>query len=420
MSADTQVDTIKNYIAEPDNFINGFPHTVFDELRKESPISWSEWSGGTGFWSLTNYEDIGFVGSNPKIFSSATENGGHRIFEEQLAGVASTGINNDTVVGAPFISRDAPLQADQRVPVMRSVSSTRLADMKDRIRQRVIKLLDTAMASEKVELVEQVSATIPIKTLAELMDIPESMEDKLYEWTNALIGEDDPEFRRSPAYMANIAKEISEYFLGLRAQRIGSDRADVVTMLSTDRNGIAVPAEDFVANIFLVLVGGNETTRNSITGGILGFTQFPEQWDLLKKSPELLPNAVNEIVRWVSPVMHMRRTLLENYTLNGVAMKKGDKVLLWYPSANRDESVWENPHAFDIGRPIIKHRAFGAGAHICVGSRLAELQISIFLEELLNRCESFELDGTVSRIRSNFICGIKSLPLAMQWKTSRG
>lgn len=403
-------------LAEPDNFNAGFPHALFRELREASPVCWSAWSGGKGFWAITKYEDVGFVGSTPGIFSSASENGGHRIFEEQLSGLANTGASGSTPVGAPFISRDAPLQAEQRVPVMRSVSSNRLLDMTNRIRERISLLLDKAMDSDELELVESVSAPIPIKTLVELLDLPVSMEGKLYEWTNALIGEDDPEFRQSSEYMGQVMAELAEYFLALRAERQGSDRSDVVTMLATDRSGNEVPVEDFLANIILVLVGGNETTRNSISGGMLGFAQNPEQWSLLKSKPELIPNAVNEIVRWVTPVMHMRRTLMEDCTLRGVTMKKGEKVLMWYPSANRDEEIWTDPDRFDISRDIVKHRGFGAGAHICVGSRLAELQISIFLEELLKRCEHFELNGDVARIRSNFICGIKSLPLRFDWK----
>ncbi len=409
-------DSTPLMLAEPDNFLSGFPHKSFAELRRNAPVCWSEWSGGIGFWALSRYEDISFAGLNPQIFSSASENGGHRIFEEQVSGVASTGLNSETPVGAPFISRDAPLQTEQRVPVMRSVSSARLGDMADRIRERVQLLLGRAMEHEHLEWVEQVSAPIPIKTLAELLALPPEMEPKLYEWTNALIGEDDPDFRASPEYIQQVTGEIAEYFLALREERLGSDNMDVVTMLSKDRSGNEVPVEDFIANIYLVLVGGNETVRNSISGGIIGFAQNPEQWQLLQRAPELIPNAVNEIVRWVSPVMHMRRTLTQDHTMHGVTMKKGDKVLLWYPSANRDDRVWSNPDKFDISREIVKHRGFGHGAHICVGSRLAELQLKIFLEELVSRCESIEIDGDVSRIRSNFICGVKSLPLHVNWK----
>jgi len=264
--------------------------------------------------------------------------------------------------------------------------------------------------------VESLSAPIPIKTLVELLDMPASYEGKLFEWTNALIGEDDPDFRRSPDYMAKISGEIATYFGGLRAERMGSDRADIVTVLSTDKNGDEVPFKDFIANIFLILVGGNETTRNSISGAMRAFSLFPEQWRILKENPQLIANAVNEIVRWVSPVMHMRRTVMTDVSIRGVELKKDDKVLLWYPAANRDEDIWQNPDAFDINRSIIKHRAFGAGTHLCVGSRLAELQIAIFLEEFLQHCDSFEVNGEISRIRSNFISGMKTLPLKVKWQ----
>ncbi|MGD9659771.1 MAG: cytochrome P450 [Porticoccaceae bacterium] len=403
-------------LAEPDNFAQGFPHELFAQLRRDMPVCWSEWSGGTGFWSLTKYEDVGFAGGHPEIFSSATENGGHRIFEEQDLGVAQSGANTENSVGIPFISRDPPLHINQRLPVMKSVTPDRLNDMKNRIRERIKALISAAKTRENIELVESLSAPIPIKTLTELLDMPESYEGKLFEWTNALIGEDDPDFRRSPEYMAKITQEIATYFGGLRAERMGSDRSDVVTVLSTDKNGDEVPFKDFIANIFLILVGGNETTRNSISGGIQAFSLFPQQWQTLKENPQLIPNAVNEIVRWVSPVMHMRRTLMEDVTIRGVELKKGDKILLWYPSANRDEDIWPNPDDFDVSRPIIKHRAFGAGTHLCVGSRLAELQIAIFLEEFLNHCDSFEVDGEISRIRSNFISGMKALPLRVKWK----
>jgi linalool 8-monooxygenase len=398
-------------LGDPDLFENGFPHGLFDQLREKTPVCWSPWSGGGGFWSLTRYEDISAASMNPKTFSSATENGGHRIFDEQAAGVAGTGAGAEAPVGVPFISRDPPKQIQQRLMVMQAVTSPRLVEMEARIRARVTQLIDAIPSGQPIDVVERLSAPIPIKTLAELLDVPEARETKLVEWTNALIGEDDPEFRHSPEHMAQLLGELMAYSAELRASRHGSDRTDLITLISRERDGTEVPLRDFFANVILVLVGGNETTRNSLSGGLIALAQHPEQWQMLRRDPALIPGAVNEIVRWVSPVMHMRRTVMADTEIRGVRIEKGSKILFWYPSANRDAETWSDAGRFDITRPIVKHRGFGHGAHVCAGSRLAELQIRIFLEELIQRCVRFELDGAIKRIRSNFIDGISRLPM---------
>ena len=396
-------------LGDATHYEKGFPHELYTELRRTMPVCWSEEDNGPGFWSLLRYEDISNAGKNPTVFSSASENGGHRIFDEQQAGVAGSGA--ESPIGIPFLSRDPPKHVQQRLALMPAIATARLAEMEARIRVRITALFEPVKAGTSFDVVKALSAPIPIQTLAELLDAPAGSETKLVEWTNALIGEDDPEFRRSPEYMGQVIGELMAFGAGLREARLGSSGSDIIRLISREKDGTEVPQKDFFANLILVLVGGNETTRNSLSGGLLAFTQFPEQWKKLVADPKLIPSAVNEIVRWVSPVMHMRRTAMQDVEIGGQKIAKGSKVLLWYPSANRDESVWANPFEFDITRPMQRHLGFGVGQHVCVGSRLAELQIRVFLEELLKRFGSIELTGPVPRIRSNFIHGIKTLPM---------
>lgn len=396
-------------LADPDRFMRGFPHELFADLRRRTPVVWSEETAGPGFWSCLKYEDIAASARNPAVFSSASENGGHRIFDENVAGVGAAGA--DGPIGVPLISRDPPKHTQQRMPLMGVVGPRRLAAMEARIRARICGLLDAVRDGEVVEVVSAVTAPIPIKTLAELLDAPEGSEGKLFEWTNALIGEDDPEMRASPEHIARTIGDLMEFAGGMREARLNGQGDDLITLITRERDGAMVPLRDFYANTILVLVGGNETTRNSMSGGLVALARHPEQWERLKADPALVPTAVGEIVRWVSPVMHMRRTVMQDIEIRGVTVPKGSKILFWYPSANRDEDIWPDAFTFDIGRPAQRHLGFGAGQHVCLGSRLAELQIRIFLEEVLRRFERFELAGDIGHIRSNFIDGIKSLPM---------
>jgi linalool 8-monooxygenase len=396
--------------------VRGFPHELFAGLRRSTPVCWSEWSGGAGFWSLLKYEDVNFASRNPRLFSSAAENGGHRIFEEKVAGIGGSGA--DSPFGTPFISRDPPRHQQQRGVLAPAVAPGHLARMEARIRARVIKLFEAVPAGEAFDVVAALSAPIPVKTLAELLAVEESIEPKLLEWTNALIGEDDPEFRRSPEYLGQVMGELITFFCRLREDRRDSGAQDVISLITRQKDGSEVPLPEFLSNIVLVLVGGNETTRNSISGGLVALAQRPEQWQALRADRRLIEPAVAEIIRWVSPVMHMRRTTTEAVEVRGVQIPKGAKVLMWYPAANRDDEVWGDADAFNIAREGPRHLAFGAGQHVCIGSRLAELQLRIFLEELLERYADVEVAGAIPHIRSNFIDGIRELP--MRFTRQRG
>jgi linalool 8-monooxygenase len=386
----------------------GVPHEIFARLRREQPVYWNPERDGAGFWAITRYADIVEISRQPAIFSSAHRHGGHRIFNENEDSIGKSG---DAQFGIPFISMDPPEHQQVRVVAMRGVSPTRLAGIEARISQRVEELMANVDA-EGVEFVEAFAAPLPLLTLAELLDLPSTMWRKLYDWTNCFIGEDDPEFRRSPAELAATLQEFFAFARDLYDSRRRNPGADIVSALVTARfDGATMDFRDFLGNLVLILVGGNETTRNSISHSLVAFAENPAQWQRLRRQPELMDSALREMVRYANPVFHMRRTALRDVEIGGQRIRAGDKVVLWYISGNRDEAVFSDPYAFDIGRAESRHIGFGTGQHLCIGSRLAELQLRIAFDALLRRFSEVRVTRPPRRVRSNFINGLKALHL---------
>ncbi|RJF88818.1 cytochrome P450 [Oleomonas cavernae] len=387
------------------------PHQLFARLRREQPVYWNPEADGAGFWAVTRYDDILEVSRQPGLFSSAHENGGHRIFNENEVSVANSG---ESLIGTPFISLDPPEHVHYRATIVPGLTAAKLADMEVRIRQRASDLLDRIPLGETVDFVQAFAAPLPLLTLAELLGLGPDMWQSLYHWTNAFIGEDDPEFRRSPEEMAQVMGAFMAWAQSLYDARRATPTDDIASMMANAVvRGRPMGLADFLGNMILVLVGGNETTRNSISHSVLAFAQAPDQWQALRQSPELARTAVREMVRHASPVMHMRRTATADTSLRGVPIRKGDKVVLWYVSANRDEAVFPDADRFDIRRGEIKHVGFGTGQHVCVGSRLAEMQLRIAFGLLAERVERFEVQAAPRRFRSNFINGLKNLDVKL-------
>jgi linalool 8-monooxygenase len=394
-------------LKDPDLYLDRAPHDVFETLRREHPVYWNPESDGTGFWALTRYADIVEVSKNPALFSSAYENGGHRIFNENEVGLTGAG---ESAIGIPFISVDPPDHTQYRKFIMPAVSPGRLAGIEERIRERCRTLVEAIPLDEPVDIVPLLSAPLPLLTLCELFDLPTEMWVKLYDWTNAFVGEDDPDFRQSPEAMAQILGEFMTFAGDLFAERRANPGQDLATLLATaEINGEPVSQREFTGNLILALVGANETTRNSLSHSIVAFSDNPAQWDLIRADRDLLKSAVREMVRYASPVMHMRRTSTRDTTIGDQAVRKGDKIVMWYIAANRDESVFPEPHRFDIRRGNIQHLGFGTGQHVCVGSRLAEMQLRVTFDILADRVRRFEVTNTPRRFRSNFINGLKNL-----------
>lgn len=399
-------------LKDPGLYERGMPHEAFARLRRDRPVHWNPEADGAGFWALTRYEDIVEVSKRPDLFSSAHENGGHRIFNENEVSVANSG---ESLIGVPFISLDPPRHQDYRRTIVPGLSSARLAEMESRIRERAAGLMDRTPLGEPVDLVQALAAPLPLLTLAELLGLSPDMWEPLYRWTNAFIGEDDPEFRKDAQEMGQIMGEFVGWCAELYASRQARPTDDIASMLANAVvDGEAMSFRDFLGNMILVLVGGNETTRNSISHTVVAFCADPGQWARLRAEPEAIKVAVREMVRHATPVMHMRRTAMADTEIRGQAMRKGDKVVLWYASGNRDEAVFPDPDRFDLARGDIRHIGFGTGQHVCVGSRLAEMQLRVVFQVLAERVRGFELLATPRRFRSNFINGLKDVQVRLE------
>ena len=398
-------------LKDPDLYVTQVPYDIFADLRREDPVYWNAEKDGPGFWALTRQAEISQVSRQPALFSSAHEHGGHRIFNENEVGLTGAG---ESAIGIPFISIDPPVHAQYRKIVMPALTPGRLAGIEERINARCADLIAKLPMNEQIDIVPLLSAPLPLLTLAELLDVPSDLWPKLYDWTNAFVGEDDPEFRNSPASMAQTLGEFFEFSKDLFERRRARPGVDLATVLANATiEGQPVPFKEFVANLILALVGGNETTRNSLSHSLVAFAHNPRQWDLIREQPEMLTAAVKEMVRYASPVMHMRRTATADTMLANKRIAKGDKVVMWYISGNRDEQVYEHPDAFDITRRNAQHVGFGTGQHVCVGFRLAEMQLRVAFSHLAQRVRRFEVVASPRRFRSNFINGLKNLDVRL-------
>jgi linalool 8-monooxygenase len=398
-------------LKDPDLYVQQVPHELFAQLRREDPVYWNPEVDGRGFWALTRHADIIEVSRRPDLFSSAYENGGHRIFNENEVGLTGAG---ESAIGIPFISRDPPLHMQYRKVVMPALAPSRLAGIEERVSARCTDLIARIPLGETLDIVPLLSAPLPLLTLAELLDVPGELWLELYDWTNAFVGEDDPDFRQSPEAMARTLGEFFAFAQDLFSRRRANPGTDLASVLANAHiNGVPASFNEFVANLILALVGGNETTRNSLSHSIVAFAQNPDQWERVRQEPQILRSGVRELVRFASPVMHMRRTATADTEIGGKKIAKGDKVVMWYVSGNRDERVFERADSFDITRGNIPQIGFGTGQHACIGFRLAEMQLRIAFGQLAARVRGFEVTAPPRRFRSNFINGLKNLDVKL-------
>lgn len=402
------------------------PHAIFARFRREEPVAWcpEPW-GGPGFWSITRYDDIHAISKRPDVFSSDGKLGGITLPSPEMI-AARQGITVAQMAerqsqfsqfegGRSMITMDPPEHTRHRRVVAPGFAPQKLDGLIPRIRARACAILDALEDQHECEFVSSVAAELPIQMLAELFAIPQENRHKLFEWSNIIIGGDDPDISTSREHVSQAMMELAMFAMQLYQERKENPGDDLISMLvASEIDGEPISIPDYLSAFVLLVVAGNETTRNSISGGTLALSQFPAEKQKLLDDPSLIPQAVDEIIRWVHPVIYMRRTAKEDYELRGVTIKRGDKLALWYMSGNRDEEKWPDPFSFNVTRGGPRHLSFGHGQHLCIGWRLAEIQLTVLLEEMLTRFPDIEVTGEPKRMRTNFLNSIKTMPVRLR------
>ncbi|MFZ2005601.1 MAG: cytochrome P450 [Stellaceae bacterium] len=402
-SADrTALDRID--VSDPQIYQDDTWYPYFTRLRRDDPVHYCPDSRYGPYWAVTKYKDIMTVEVNHQVYSSSNELGGIQI-EDQPKDMDRPS----------FIRMDPPKHDGQRKVVSPVVAPDNLRNMEGLIRERTIRLLDSLPRGEVFDWVDRVSIELTTMMLATLFDYPWDDRRQLTYWSDVVIANvNSPEapVHSEEERFAELTKMAQALGVLYQQRAQMPPRFDLLSMLAHGEATRNMPFREFMGTLGLLIVGGNDTTRNSMTGGLWALSEHPREYQKLRDDPSLIPGMVSEIIRYVTPVIHMRRTAKEDVELGGKTIKKGDKVVIWYVSGNRDPEAIENPDTFIIDRARPRqHLSFGFGIHRCVGNRLAELQLRILWEELLPRYPVIEVLAPPRRVYSNFIHGIRSMPV---------
>jgi cholest-4-en-3-one 26-monooxygenase len=389
---------------DPDIYAERLPVEELADMRKTAPIWWNEQPIGRGgfddggFWVITKHKDVKEVSLRSDVFSS---------LEKTALPRYKDGTVGDQIERGKFVllNMDAPHHTHLRKIISRAFTPRSVERLRDELSQRAQNIAKAAAAEGSGDFVEQVSCELPLQAIAGLMGVPQDERKKLFHWSNQMVGDLDPEFANNDAIAASV--ELITYGMQMAAERADKPGDDLVTKLvQADVEGHKLSDDELGFFVVLLAVAGNETTRNSITQGMMAFTDFPDQWELFKK--ERPATAADEIVRWATPVTSFQRTALEDTELSGVTIKKGQRVVMFYRSANFDEDVFNEPYTFNILRDPNPHVGFGGtGAHYCIGANLARMTIDLMFNAVADHMPGLKPIGQPERLRSGWLNGIK-------------
>jgi len=406
-------------LVNPDNYVERVPFEWFDHLREDHPVVWHpEPSPNRGFWAVTRYEDLTNVHMDWQTYSS------------ELGAVALEELDEEQLeVRKSMLETDPPRHTELRKVCSKRLSARGVGRYEDWIRDVARSVLDDALPKGEFDFVSEISRDLPIRFLCSIFTVPQEDAPQLIAWGDSMIANQDPDlsaavvdkvdteaYRLLP-FRSPTALKVFEYADRQRDQRLAEPADDVLQALTVAQSEGVLNEREFHNYFGVLMIAGNETTRHTISHGMLALMQHPEQLELLREQPELIPNATEEILRWATPVFQFRRTATRDAELHGQPIATGDKVVTWYISANRDPAMFPGPYTFDVTRTPNDHVTFGPGGpHFCLGAHLARLETKILFQELIPRLDTIELSGPVERIRSNFVNGIKRMPVRVRTK----
>ena len=391
-------------LSDSRSYVTGVPHAWLAHLRRHDPVHWQEERGGPGFWAVTRYEDCVTVNRDWERFSSAAR--GTMPFEMPESDIEQQGLM--------MLNMDPPLHTRYRRLVNKGFTPRMVRDLEESIHRSTDAIIDQVAEEGRADFVTDISAELPLRVIAELLGVPQGDRHRMFEWSNNMVGNEDPEYQGQAEAALTAAMELYAYAAALYGKKRLDPHADLMSVLTTvEVEGEQLTELELELFFLLLTVAGNETTRNLMSGAMHAFFENPGQWQRLLDDRSLLPAAVDEMLRFVTPVMNFRRTAMTDVVLSSTKIAPGDKVVFFHASANRDEDVFDDPDSFDVGRDPNPHIAFGGGGpHFCLGANLARMEVRVMFEHLLDRLPDIRQDGDEQHLQSQLINGVKHLPVA--------